>query len=174
MKIYFVRHGQTVSNKKGTVTGHIDSPLNEDGIGQAKKTLLEIPSDFSEMYCSDLVRCKQTAEIINQKLKLPIKYDIRLRERDFGSLAGKTWEEIGLDMKDLDNNQKYDYQPYGGESVEDVKKRFFAFIEDIRRNKKSEKILVVTYGGIIRLLHNVLKGEVHEVIHNSSIHEFEF
>ena len=174
MKIYFVRHGQTVSNKKGTVTGHIDSPLNEEGIKQAQKTTLEIPSHFSEIYSSDLVRCKQTTEIINNKLHLPVKYDARLRERDFGSLAGKTWEEIGLDFKDLDSNQKYDYRPYGGESVEDVKKRLFAFVEDIRHSKKHGEILVVTHGGIIRLLHNLLGGEVHEVIHNSSIHEFEF
>lgn len=174
MKIYFVRHGQTVSNKKGTVTGHIDSPLNEKGIEQARQASMEIPSNFKIIYSSDLIRCKQTTEIINQKLHLPVKYDSRLRERNFGSLSGKTWEEIGSDLKDLDTNQKYDYRPYGGESVEDLKKRLFDFIEEISHTKKSGEVLVVAHGGIIRLLHKLKSGEAHEVIHNSSIHEFEF
>ena len=77
MKIYFIRHGETESNKKGTVTGHIDSPLSEGGIEQTKKTLSEIPNDFQELYSSDLIRCKQTAEILNQKLNLQIKFDVR-------------------------------------------------------------------------------------------------
>ena len=172
MKIYFVRHGQTVSNKKRTL--HIDGPLTNDGIKQAKKTSFEISPGFSEIYCSDFIRCKQTAKIINQKLNLSIKYDARLRERYLGSLVGKSWNEIGSDLKEIDKNQKYDYRPFGGESVEDVRKRLFACIDDMRRNKKDGKILVVTHGGIIRLLYNLLNGEVHEEIHNNSIHEFEF
>ena len=176
MKIDFVRHGETEYNKNGFITGQIDAPLNEEGIEQAKKTLLEIPDDYSEIYSSDLIRCRQTAEILNQKLNLQIQYDPRLRERNFGSLGGKKFSELDStgEMIEKDRNQEYDYRPYGGESVQDVKKRLFAFIEDIRRNKKSEKILVVAHGGIIRLLHNIQKGEVHEKIHNSSIHEFEF
>ena len=88
--------------------------------------------------------------------------------------AGKSWDEIGLDLKALDLAQKYDYHPFGGESMEDVKKRFFACIDEIRQNEKGEKILVVVHGGIIRLLHNLLNNEVHEKIHNSSVHEFDF
>ncbi len=174
MKIDFIRHGPTKHAKTSFVTGWLDIPLTREGIEQVKNAVSEISSDYSQIYCSDLIRCKQTAEIINQKLNLPIKYDARLRERSFGSLAGKSWEEIGLDLKELDKNQKYDYRPFGGESVEDVKKRLFACIDDIRRNKKDGEALVIAHGGIIRLLHNILKGEVHERIHNSSVHEFEF
>ena len=174
MKIYFVRHGETISNKNNTTTGWVDSPLNNDGIKQARKTALEMPLDFSEIYCSDLIRCKQTAEIINQKLNLPIIYDARLRERNFGSLGGKSWDEISSEMKEIDKLQKYDYRQYGGESVEDVKKRLFDFIDEIRHNKKDKKILIVTHGGIIRMLHNLLNNEVHQKIQNSSMHEFYF
>lgn len=169
MKIYFVRHGQTVSNKKGTVTGHIDSPLSDEGVEQTKKTALEISSNFSYIYCSDLLRCKQTAEILNQKLNLSIQYDARLRERDFGSLSGKKFSEIDSTgkVKERDKNQLYNYRPYGGESVEDVKKRLFNFINDLSRKKTQGKILVVTHGGIIRLLHNILDNQVHGEILNS-------
>ena len=175
MKVYFVRHGKTEHNDRGVVTGHIDSPLVEEGINQAEITRSEIANDYNEIYSSDLLRCKQTAEIINQKLHLPIQFDVRLRERNFGSLAGKSFREMDTtgEIREKDKNQQYDYRPYGGESVEDVKKRTFAFIEDIKNNKKDKKILVITSGGIIRLLHNILNGEVHETIGNSSVHEFE-
>ena len=174
MKLYFVRHGETVSNKNNTTTGWVDSPLNDEGIEQARKTSLEIPMDFSEIYCSDLIRCKQTAEIINQKLNLPIQYDARLRERNFGSLGGISWDEMSSEMKEIDKLQKYNYRSYGGESAEDVKQRLFAFIEDICNTKKDKKILVVTHGGNIRMLHNLLNNQVHEKIQNSSVHEFDF
>ncbi|MEI7709433.1 MAG: histidine phosphatase family protein [bacterium] len=174
MKIYFVRHGQTEHNKAGKVTGHIESVLTPEGIAQAQKTATELPPDFSIIYSSDLIRCKQTAEILNQKLQLPVIFDPRLRERNFGSLEGKSWSEIGEDIREVDKNQQYDYRPFGGEYVEDVKKRIFDFIREISRTEKGKKVLVVTSAGVIRLLHNILNGEVHEHVHNAAVHEFDF
>ena len=175
MKIDFVRHGQTYLNIAGKTNGQsMDDSLTEEGINQAKETLIKISKDYTEIYSSDLLRAKQTAEILNQKLNLSIQYDKRLRERDVGSLLEKSWMEIGQEIKTIDKNQKYNYQPQGGESVEDVKERLLSFINEIVLNKKDEKILVVTHGGIIRLLHHMLYGETPETIHNASVHEFEF
>jgi alpha-ribazole phosphatase/probable phosphoglycerate mutase len=176
MKIDFVRHGQTEHNKNGFITGQIDAPLSEEGVEQVKKILLEISNGYEELYSSDLVRCKQTVEILNQKLNLIIKYDSRLRERDFGSLAGKKFSEIDTtgQMKEKEKNQQYDYRLYGGESFQDVKKRVFDFIEDIKNSPKDKKILVVTSAGIIRLLQYTKNGKIHEIIHNNLVYEFEF
>ncbi len=174
MKIYFVRHGQSESNKKGTLTGHMDVSLSEEGIEQAKKASLELSSDFHHIYCSDLIRCKQTAEILNKKLNLSITYDSRLRERNFGSLAGKTWNELGEELREIDKNQEYDYRPHGGEHVDDVKIRIFSCIEEIKIKHSNKKILIVTSGGVIRLLHKELHGQTFDNVENSSVHEFEF
>jgi alpha-ribazole phosphatase/probable phosphoglycerate mutase len=176
MKIHFVRHGQTKHNVAGLINSQLDKEdvLTDDGIEQVKKTMREIADDYTEIYSSDLFRTRQTAEILNQKLKLSIIYDARVRERNFGSLDGKSWEEVGLGLKELDLKQKYDYRPHGGESAEDVQKRLFDFIGELVRDKKSEKILVVTHGGTIRMLYHLLKGEYPEFIDNASLHEFEF
>lgn len=174
MKIYFVRHGETQYNRDGLITGHDDAPLTEEGIQQVENTVSEIPVGCTKIYSSDLVRCRQTTAILNKKLALPVFYDIRLRERDFGSLTGKKIVNLDPIVVEKDKNQQYDYRPYGGESVENVKQRILACIEDIRREKSGDKILVVTSAGIIRLLHHIFKGEVQEKIHNSSVHEFEF
>ncbi|OGI82240.1 hypothetical protein A3E95_01820 [Candidatus Nomurabacteria bacterium RIFCSPHIGHO2_12_FULL_44_22b] len=175
MKIDFVRHGKTEYNVAGRVNGQMmDDPLIEEGIEQAQKTKLEISEDYTIIYSSDLLRAKQTAEILNQKLNIPIKYDVRLRERSHGSLTGKTWDEMGPNQKEIDKNQKYDYRPYGGECVEDVRSRVFSFVEEIKKNNRNPKILVVTHGGIIRLLYHTLHGQIPEKIYNASVHEFEF
>lgn len=174
MKIYFVRHGQTEDNVNKIATGHRDTPLSDEGLKEAEKLAFEIPNDFTQMYSSDLTRCKQTTEILNRKLGLKITYDPRLRERNFGSLTGQSVETFSSEIREKDKNQKYDYRPYGGESVEDVKNRVFDFIKDLLNKQKEAKVLVVTSAGIIRLLHNLVNKEVHEKIHNASIHEFEF
>ncbi|MBI4224954.1 MAG: histidine phosphatase family protein [Candidatus Sungbacteria bacterium] len=174
MKIYFVRHGETQYNKDRLITGHDDAPLTEEGIRQVEDMVSSIPSDCTEIYSSDLVRCKQTTTILSKKFALPVIYDIRLRERNFGSLTGTKIADLDSVILEKDKNQKYNYRSYGGESVEDVKERVLACIHDIRRKGKGDRILVVTSAGIIRLLHHLLQGEVHEKILNSSVHEFEF
>jgi broad specificity phosphatase PhoE len=174
MKLYFVRHGQSESNVKKLVTGQAESPLTEQGIEEARVTTKELPADFDLIFCSDTGRCKKTAEIINEKLRLPITFDVRLRERHFGSLEGTNIFTTDRSMHHKDHAQQYDYRSYGGESVEDVKNRLFNFISEIQQKFRDKKVLVVTHAGIIRLLHHLLKGKVPEKIHNASVHEFDF
>ncbi len=176
MKIYFVRHGKTEYNGSGRMTGQTDIPLTEEGIEQAEQAADTMPSEVTALYSSDLMRCKQTTEILNRKLNLPVTYDPRLRERDFGSLAGKYWKDLDSDGSTMarDVAQKYDYRPYGGESVEDVHSRVRAFLEEMKRSHPDGVIVAVTSAGIIRALHDVLNGQAPEIVHNSSFHEFEF
>lgn len=173
-KAYFVRHGQTKFNVERRITGHIDIPLIEEGINQARNTAQELPEDCTEIYCSDSLRCRQTAAILNEGRNLPITFDHRLRERHFGSLEGQRWDEVDPsgELWKADKNQRYNYHSYGGESVEDVTTRVEECIRDIR-GSCTGKPLVVTSGGVIRLLKNKLHGEVHENIENSSVHVFE-
>ena len=174
MKICFVRHGQTQYNKEGRCTGHIDDLLTAEGIKEAERALKDLSNDFNIIYSSDLIRCKQTAEILNRNFKMPIVYDTRLRERNFGSLVGEYWAKWNSVLLEKDKNQQYDYRPFGGESVEDVKKRLFSFVLEIQKKHKNDKVLISTHGGIIRLLLNNVKNEVRGHIDNNSIHEFEF
>ena len=173
MKIYFARHGKSEANGKGHMTGQMDVSLAEQGMKDAEETAKVLPSDFTLIYSSDLIRCKQTAELINKKFDLPIIYDARLRERSLGSLQGKQWADFSL-LKEMDQNQAYDYRPYQGESVIDVRDRIFSLINELRENKNNDKILVVTHSGVIRLLYYLLKDKIPEKIHYASIHEFEF
>ncbi len=172
-----MRHGQTEYTKLGGVpAGHIDVPLTEEGIAQIEKMSSDISVDLDEIYSSDLIRCKKTSEIINQKFNLKIIYDSRLRTRDLGSIAGKKFNEIDPTGKMLekDRSQQYNYRRYGGEAVEDVLKRLNSFLREIQTNKKNKKILVVTSDRIISLLYYMFNGEACKIIKVTSLHEFEF
>lgn len=173
MKLYFVRHGETSHNNERRTTGHADISLSEKGIEQVKDLAKELPKSIDVILSSDLIRCKQTADILARSLNLEVEYDARLRERNFGSLEGVKIDELPKGLWDKDINQEYDYRPYGGESVEDVKARLFSVLKDIELNYKDKSVLVVAHGGIGRLLYRLHSGEIVSKIHNSQVYEFD-
>jgi len=179
VKLYLVRHGQTDSNVKGQLTGLNDTPLNNLGIRQAEELVPSLPGGIQAIYCSPLLRVNQTAEILNRELNLPLHLTRALNERDFGSLTEKSWDEVGEDLRKIDREQKYDYRPYGGESVEDVHGRLRSFINELKTGSPYEKIIVVTSSGVIRALYYLRDGylpanteELTNRFRNGSVHEF--
>lgn len=180
MKLYLIRHGETDFNLEGRATGLSDVPLNKTGIQQVEAIVPMLPVEAEAIYCSDLTRTKQTAEILNSKLNLPLYFSPLLNERDFGALSGKSWNEIGEDMKTIDREMKYDYRPYAGESVEDVTKRIEDFIVSLKSGSQPyQNIIVVTSSGVIRLWYYLINHylpkntqELKREFTNGSIHEF--
>jgi broad specificity phosphatase PhoE len=175
MKFTFVRHGQTDWNRdKRLMTP--DIPLNEEGRQQMFEIRKILSPDFDVVYTSPVVRAYESAQIINAVLHLPLLVDTNLVERNFGSLAGKTWEEIvaehGPALQGLDKTQNYDYSRFGGESAEQVRKRVLDFIT-ILKQSVYEHPLVMSHGGVIRTLHFLYSPQPPVVIENGSIHEFE-
>jgi broad specificity phosphatase PhoE len=157
--LYFIRHGQTQYNKKHIRQGiHIDDYLDTEGIMEVEQIVPVIKAvDLDILFTSYLKRSEETAAIINTHLDNPVSimHDYRLRERDFGSLAGKTveeWNTILPNHRELENMQTYDYTPFGGENVTDVRKRVFGAILDITNNNSNKNIGIITHGGVIRLL----------------------
>ncbi len=173
MKIYIVRHGKTQYNIERRTTGHVDVPLVDEGIKEAIAEAKEAPKGIVKIYSSDLLRCKQTAEIFSEYLKVPIVYDARLRERNFGTLDGHEIDALPEGMWQKDIQQEYDYRQYGGESVDDVKKRFLSVLEDIRHAHPEGNILIVAHGGIVRLMQKMYLNAPADKVHNSHIYEFD-
>lgn len=172
-KLYFIRHGQSKGNAAGIISGHDDHELNEKGHRDAENAALKVPTNIEAIYSSDLTRCKQTAEIINAHIHVPLTIDPRFKERHFGSLTGKAWEEFDQDhaIRNKDADQEYDYRPYGGESVDEVSIRLHAALDDIKEAHQNASVLIVTSGGIIRLMHYLYGSKEREIM-NGSLHEF--
>lgn len=179
MKLYVVRHGETAENALGILCGQgIDTPLTEKGIAQAQATAKRLMQySFDSIYSSTLVRARQSAQILAQNSHSIVKYDDRLKERDYGSLYGKTWvENFGNEAdryRKIDIEQQYDYHAYGGESAQDVWARLSSFLDDLRKSQ-DQIVLIVTHGGVLKALKKHLSGTAYEdAPKNASVHEFD-
>ncbi len=157
--LYFIRHGQTQSNKKHIRQGiQIDDYLDTQGVLQTQELVNIIQNlNLDVLFTSYLHRAEETAALINSKLKepIPVMHDFRLRERDFGSLTGHTqdyWDKMLPKHRELEQMQTYDYRPFGGESVDQVRQRAFSSILDIIQNQSNQNIGIITHNGVIRLL----------------------
>ena len=176
MRFVFVRHGETNDNTARVLIGQTDPELNEWGIQQSMELLSGLEGDFQVIYASPLKRTRRTAEILGRQLNIPLILRDELKERDVGSLAGETWEQINeqqrADLKTMDARQKYDYRPFGGESVEQVKQRILKFIGEAL-SKKHKRVLVVSHAGVIRIMYDLFSDGQVSGIRHASIHEFE-
>ena len=144
--IYITRHGQTNWNVQKKVMGRCDEPLNETGINQAHETKEKLKDiDIDLIICSPLKRAKMTAEIINENRNIPIIYDNRIIERDFGEFEG-------LETKDFDFHGYWNYyknEKYkSAENIEEFFNRIYAFLEDINEKYANKNVLLVAHGGV--------------------------
>lgn len=177
--LYFVRHGETDWNRKQRIQGHKDISLNELGKAQAHETakkLQKIEDNFHAIISSDLVRTAQTARIIAQYYSLPIRYTPHLRERDFGSFAGKTYKQANVLLKDAkaifdtlteDEQSTFVLHPEI-ESESMLRERVLASVQKATNNYAGKNVIFVTHGGVLRSIltaMNMLNLKDHGRIH---------
>lgn len=159
MIIYAIRHGLTELNNQNVLNGRIDEPLIPEGIEQAKQITPSIPESIKHIYASPMIRTRQTVKIINSGRKLPVSFHDELKEVNFGLFTGKSWKDLksGEALKAKHRTVQYDYRPEG-ESVEDVKNRVLSFLKRTLEYHTGGEILIVTHGGIIRVLQLLESG----------------
>lgn len=144
--IYVTRHGQTEWNALKKVMGKIDIPLSEIGLEQAKQTKNNLKDKHIDLIISSpLIRAKQTADIINEEFGIPIIYDSRIVERDFGEMEGLSISDFDFEgFWDYHKNEKY----ITAENIQDFFKRIYVVMEDYKNKYKDKDILIVTHGGV--------------------------
>ncbi|QQG37723.1 MAG: histidine phosphatase family protein [Candidatus Kaiserbacteria bacterium] len=177
MKVLMARHGQTDSNATGVIQGQrIDQPLNAEGRRQVEALAAVLASTkIDVIFSSPLKRARETAEIVSRDKNIPIELRKELMERDFGSLSGKTWDQVenADELKALDKAQNYDYRPLGGESALGFKKRFLKVVDEIKQGYERQTVLIVAHAGILRLAHLLFKETAVQHIGNASVEEFD-
>ena len=108
-----------------------------------------IDKNIQVIYSSDLGRCLNTSNIINKYLKIKIIKTPKLREMDFGDFNGKPDKKF---LKEFNLKNVYKRTP-NGENFNDFKKRILSFIK-LLKNKKFEKVLLVTHNGVAKIILN--------------------
>ena len=170
---YIVRHGETEWNAIRRIQGHLDSSLTENGKNQAKETREKLKKiSFDAVYSSDLLRTKQTAEILVLEKNLKIMTTKALRERTFGEydgMMGKEYEEkirnlLGKYNKLSDEEKRKFKFAKGYESDDELMSRFITFLREVAVAYRGKTILIVTHSGNLRLFLDKLGFAKYEIL----------
>ena len=161
LRLYFMRHGETVWNTERRYQGMTDIELSEEGLRQAEcaaKRFKNIKID--KIYASPLKRAMKTAEKIAAEKGLEIISEDDFREIHFGEWEGKTVPELTEKYGESYTNFIREPHKYGfpGEgSVENVINRIKPGIDRLIAEEKGN-VLIVSHGGIIRLMIMYIMG----------------
>jgi len=176
MKLYVVRHGETVENSNNCLVGRINSSLTEKGFEQAKEVAEKFKGvDIDLIVSSPLDRCKQTASVISRGV-IPITYTDKLLGRDHGEFTGCHRDTVNFDEY-WNYNKNIQYK--SAESVKDLYDRVASLIEELKVEYKDKNIIIVTHSGILRVLYYYFKGIPEDgvlsevVIKNCEVYEYD-
>ncbi len=151
--IYLTRHGETEWNLAHRFQGQLDSPLTDTGKQQAEwlgDRLKDIK--FNAIYASSSNRAYHTAEIVRGNREMSIESRAELMEIMLGS-----WQGREIRLIEQDDAQRYHhfwkqphlYQPDQGETFEEVIKRSYGVLEEIK-SKHQGNVLVVSHGIVLK------------------------
>ena len=155
-EIILIRHGETDWNSQQRMQGHSNSDLSEVGRGQIQ-ALGELMKNvsFDHIYSSDSLRARQTAEAITQYSGHTLQFDQRIREKNLGVFEGLTSTEAKErhpEIYRLFKTAGANYVIDEGESTQQLLERALEFIEEIRLRHPQERVVMVTHGGVVRVL----------------------
>jgi probable phosphoglycerate mutase len=136
------------------------------------------------IYCSDLVRAQQTAELIGQRLSVTPQVTPALRERSVGIFTGLSFDEARARYPDEYSvllRREPDVAPPEGESYLQCSERAGAFLEQVLLQHQGQRVLLVSHYLTVHLLVLQIMGvkltadapRVYVQLHNCGLHRFE-
>lgn len=156
-RIIAIRHGQTAWNAESRLQGQLDIPLNAMGRAQAAQLAEALRDEgISTVISSDLGRAADTARALAQPLGLPLVFEAGLRERGFGSMEGRTFQELDEHEPEMAlrwRRRDPDFGPPGGERLSEFYARSVATADALARAHAGRTIVLVTHGGVLDCLY---------------------
>lgn len=137
VEVVFETHAISEDNERGVATGWLPGRLSPRGRELAQELGRRRSDDgLAVVFTSDLRRAVETAELAFAGSALPVVADERLRECDYGELNG-TPEPIRSRLEHL-------RVPHpGGESYEQAVERARGFLDELRREREGDRVLVI-------------------------------
>lgn len=184
-RLILCRHGESEGNRDGRFGGHGHTPLTARGRAQAQATGLRLLHEGADaIYCSDLVRALQTAELIGQQLSITPRQTPALRERSVGVFTGLSFDEARVRYPDEYSvllRREPDVAPPQGESYLQCSARASAFLEQVLAQHRGQRVVLVSHYLTLHLLVLHIMGvalsadapRVYVQLHNCGLHRFE-
>ena len=161
INIVFETHALTEDNERGFATGWLPGRLTERGRANAADMGRRRRDDgIAAVFSSDLRRAADTAEIAFGTTNIPILYDWRLRECDFGEHNGSPSSEVGRDRL------TYVDTPYpGGESHHQAITRVAKVFPDLSTRWHGRRIMLIGHLATYRALEHAAHGRtIHDLV----------
>lgn len=181
-RFLLIRHGESEANKNKIFAGHLDAPLSERGLEQAKATARFIAESYKvdKAYASDLQRAFITGKTVADRLGLETEPMRELREIYAGKWDGMIFndiqkvypEDFNLWMTDIGNACCTD-----GESVAELYDRISSILNKLAEENQGKTVLIATHATSIRVaVAHALYNDVHKTnmvkwVSNASVTE---
>ncbi len=152
LHLEMLRHGETVTG--GGFRGRLDDELTDTGWQQMRQAVANA-GRWDRIVSSPLRRCAAFAAELAEQRDLPMELELDLRELDFGQWEGRTAAELMVDQSEALGRfweNPYSFTPPGGEPLPEFEARILTAIERLTDRYAGERILLVTHGGVMRLL----------------------
>ena len=166
MKIYLIRHSESIDDIEDCYGGIADFDLSENGIKKVEKYEIE-NLGIEKIYTSPYKRAYQTAKILNKRLKVDLEIIDNIREcNSYGILSGVNKEKAKNIFSYVFNMEEYKNTGYylgtsflGGEDINKFDKRVEEGMREIiSKSKELNTIAIVTHGGVYRSIYkNILR-----------------
>lgn len=168
-KYILLRHGEAENVVKEKYSSYPEKEahhLTEKGKEQIKKIIpLLKEKKIDVIFASDLLRTKETAEIIAKELGLKVIFDERLREVNQGELNGlsreearKFWDPKGALSREEFTLERIRKPAPNGESFTQVRLRVLDFIKELEKNYQDKTVLIVSHESPLLMLETAILG----------------
>lgn len=165
LRIYFVRHGETLWNTLKIFQGRSNSPLTELGVEQAKKLSRHLENiNFTKIYSSPQERALQTAKLLLGNRSMEIVTINEFQEINMGKVEGIPKDEFEknypIEYHNFWNNAiEYNPNAYHGESYDEILERVKVGLEKLIRENSDGDILVISHGVTLKAIFNIINGK---------------
>jgi broad specificity phosphatase PhoE len=150
--ILLARHGQTTENAAGRILGRRDPPLSAAGRAEAAALADAVAGEgLQALWTSPLLRARQTAAIVGERIGLEAVVLDSLIESRRGAWEGMSYDDLARGSPDLLASFEAGERTFafpGGETMEDQIARTRTALDAIRAGP--QPALVVAHAGTIR------------------------
>ncbi|MBB5867217.1 uncharacterized protein (TIGR03083 family) [Allocatelliglobosispora scoriae] len=152
--LVYETHSVTLDNETGHATGWLPGELSADGIDLARALgERRRGTGLHAVYCSDLHRAVQTAELAFGGTGIPIITDTRLREVDYGAWNGMPHAKLHSER-----GARIDVPFPGGQSYREVTAHMADLLRDLAARHDGEHILLIGHAATRHALATLLGG----------------